>query len=192
MKGHDINKKLGMPGLKKFQLAKLRGAKYNPHAISEEALAGLTKSLERFGCVEPIVVNIRGGRNRIVGGHSRREGLLALGVTEAICVTVDLSDADEKLLNVALNNPQIQGEFTEALGPLIDKLRKDLGEDGALVDLRISALQTEIKRAGDTQAEDNIPEEQYGVFVECEDEAAQRKLFEQLQKKGHTCRLLTL
>jgi ParB-like chromosome segregation protein Spo0J len=192
MTAKNVNNKLGTPGLNEFQLAKLHAAKYNPHAISEDALAGLTKSLARFGCVEPIVVNIRGGRNRIVGGHSRRQALLELGVTRAICVTVDLSDADEKLLNVTLNNPQIQGQFTEALGPLIEKLRRDLGEDTALVDLRISDLQTEIKRTADNQSENQIPDKQFGVFVECADEPSQQKLFEGLQKKGYTCRLLTL
>jgi DNA modification methylase len=150
----------GAPGLKEFDLAKLHGAKYNPHAIGEEALAGLTKSLERFGCVEPIVVNIRGGRNRIVGGHSRRTGLLALGVKRGICVTVDLSDADENLLNVTLNNPQIQGQFTEALGPLIDKLRTDLGADSALLDLRINELAASLPTAPREGriADDEVPE----------------------------------
>jgi len=192
MKAKNNNSKLGAPGLKEFELGKLHGAKYNPHAIGAEALAGLTKSLERFGCVEPIVVNIRGGRNRIVGGHARRDGLLALGVQKGLCVTVDLSDADEKLLNVTLNNPQIQGQFTEALGPLIEKLRKDLGGDQAFLDLRISDLHKEIKNASDKQPEDRIPDQQFGVFVECENEVSQQKLFEGLQRKGYTCRLLTL
>ncbi len=148
------------PKLQEFQLAELNPAEYNPHAITDDALAGLTKSLERFGCVEPIVVNIRGGRNRIVGGHSRCKGLLALGVTRAVCVTVDLSDAEEKLLNVTLNNPRIQGQFTDALGVMIAKLRASLPDESALLDLRIRELAADLPdppREGRT-GDDEIPE----------------------------------
>jgi len=56
------------PGIKKFKLSQIKAAKYNPRVISTEALDGLTNSIKRFGCVEPIVVNIKGGANTIIGG----------------------------------------------------------------------------------------------------------------------------
>jgi ParB-like chromosome segregation protein Spo0J len=52
-------------------------------------MEGLAYSIQRFGCVEPIIVNVREGRNRIVGGHQRHKALTAAGVAEAMCVTVD-------------------------------------------------------------------------------------------------------
>ncbi len=151
---------LAMPEIREFVLGVLNPADYNPHAISDEALAGLTKSIERFGCVEPIIVNVRGGRNRIIGGHARYRSLTALGVTKATCVVMDLSDDEEKLLNITLNNPSIQGQFTEALGEMIAILRKDIGDDQALIDLRISELQDSLPsapREGKT-GDDDIPE----------------------------------
>ena len=43
------------PGVGKFQLGQLKPAGYNPRTISAEALEGLTASIAKFGCVEPIV-----------------------------------------------------------------------------------------------------------------------------------------
>ena len=108
--------------IKRFKLSELRPAAYNPRTISDEALAGLAKSMERFGCVEPIVVNVRGGKNIIVGGHQRYKALDQAGAKDCQCVTVDLKKADEKLLNITLNNPAVQGEFIAELGEYIDKL----------------------------------------------------------------------
>ena len=123
--------KLKEPEIRRFRLAEIRPAKYNPHTISDEALAGLTASLKRFGCVEPVVVNIRGGKNTIIGGHQRHKALIKLhgDKYECLCVAVSLDAAEEKLLNLTLNNPKAQGEFIEGLAEYIDRLKKEIGDD---------------------------------------------------------------
>ena len=131
------------PKIKKFKLSELKAADYNPRVIDDDALEGLANSIERFGCVEPIVVNVKGGANTIVGGHQRLRALEQLGVKDAICVTVSCSKADEKLLNLTLNNPAIQGQFIADIGEYIEKLRSEMTEDDA-VGLRISELQVEL------------------------------------------------
>lgn len=90
-----------------FKLSQLRPADYNPRVIAAEALEGLMSSINRFGCVEPIVINTRCQENIIVGGNQRLKALRSLGITECLCVTVNCSKADEKLLNLTLNNPLI-------------------------------------------------------------------------------------
>jgi ParB-like chromosome segregation protein Spo0J len=186
-------KKCVTPGMSEFDLADLNAAKYNPRTISDEAMAGLTKSIERFGCVEPIVVNVRGGRNRIVGGHQRLKALLGLGHRRATCVTVDCGDAAEKLLNITLNSQYLRGEFTDGLNAVIASIRSGIKNDQALLDLRIDKLSREIETAEpDAGDKDKVPEQQYQVLVECEDESAQKKLYERLRKQGYECRLLTL
>ncbi|HUW18250.1 MAG TPA: hypothetical protein VMW16_03025 [Sedimentisphaerales bacterium] len=40
------------PKVARFKLRDLKPAKYNPRVISAEALAGLTVSIQKFGCVE--------------------------------------------------------------------------------------------------------------------------------------------
>jgi len=113
-------------------LSELCPSAYNPRKISEEAMAGLTASLRKFGCVEPIVLNER--TNTIVGGHQRLMVLEKLGEQRTPVVIVDLSETDEKALNVTLNNPRIQGEWdTEKLFPLLEELKLDLPEYGDLL-----------------------------------------------------------
>jgi len=154
-------KKIPKPKIKEFELSRLRPAGYNPRTISDEALAGLAASLEKFGCVEPIIVNIRGGKNKIVGGHQRYKVLAELVGKEhkCLCVAVDLAQGDEKLLNITLNNPQIQGRFVEQLGDYIDKLRAQIKQidylDLRLHDMRIS-VGKENEKTGKTP-EDDVP-----------------------------------
>ena len=48
---------LGTVEIQRIKLSQVKAAGYNPREISKEALAGLAQSVERFGCVEPIVWN---------------------------------------------------------------------------------------------------------------------------------------
>ncbi len=98
----------------------------NPRAMTERALAGLRSSIERWGLVEPIIWNRQTGR--IVGGHQRYEALRQLGETVAQVTVVDLPEIEERALNVQLNNPHVQGTFTDALGTLLDQVLSELGE----------------------------------------------------------------
>jgi len=131
---------MACPQVKGFKLQELRPCQDNPREIEDESLAGLAQSIERFGCVELIVVNVRDGSNRIVGGNQRYRVLKEAGVSECLCVAVDVSEADEGLLSVSLNNPHLQGQFSEQLGAYIDKLRESVSDDD-LVSLRIAELQ---------------------------------------------------
>ncbi|MDE6838094.1 MAG: ParB N-terminal domain-containing protein, partial [Acutalibacter sp.] len=67
----------------------------------------LRNSIVQFGNVEPIVWNKRTGN--VVGGHQRLKVLKSLGYEAIPCSIVDLSEEDEKLLNVALN--KIKGQW---------------------------------------------------------------------------------
>lgn len=132
------------PKIKKFKVSSLFASTYNPRTISQESLDGLTASLKRFGCVEPIVVNIRGNRNRIIGGHQRLKALKSLKVQTVYCVAVNLPPHEEKLLNITLNNPEIQGQFNADLGKVITSLSKDMKDKSILLNTKILRLQEEI------------------------------------------------
>jgi len=107
-------------------VADLCPAPYNPRAITEAALQGLRNSVERFGLVEPIVWNQRTGK--VVGGHQRLKVLQQLGETETQVVVVDLEEAEEKALNVALNNPAIAGDFTADIHTLLAEINAQMPE----------------------------------------------------------------
>jgi hypothetical protein len=127
------------PEVRRMKLADLHPSPSNPRTISDEALSGLSKSLERFGCVEPLVVNVRNVANTIVGGHQRYRALKEAGVQECLVICVDVDPKEEKLLNVSLNNPNIQGQFSDSLPGFIDDLRINLDEQ-IFSDLQLDAL----------------------------------------------------
>lgn len=137
--------------IEKFKLSQLREAGYNPRTISEEAYAALAKSIEKFGCVQPILINTK-NKNTIIGGNQRYKILLEKHGPghECYCVTVKLSKVDEKLLNITLNNPKCQGEFVQGLAAYIDKLREEL-EDKDIIDLKINELTRQIGTGQDSQ-----------------------------------------
>jgi len=113
--------------LQKYKISELIPAPWNPRQISPEALKGLTASIDRFGLVEPIVLNKRTGH--VVGGHQRLKVLQDRGETETDCVVVDLPETEEKALNVALNNPHIAGEFTPELQMVLEEIRMELPDE---------------------------------------------------------------
>jgi DNA modification methylase len=122
--------------IQKIKLADLKAATYNPRTISDEAMAGLSHSIERFGMVQPIVWNKRTGN--IVGGHQRFKVLAEKGVAETDVVVVDMDTNEEIALNVTLNNPSIQGEFTSSVGELLKDLAGQLGD--GFEELRLNDL----------------------------------------------------
>jgi len=123
--------------LERMRVADLEPASYNPREISDDALAGLGASVDRFGLVEPVVWNRRTGN--VVGGHQRLKVLHARGVEETDVVVVDLPEGEEKALNVALNSGRIAGEWTpDAIGVVdeVAALMPDLAEALRFMDLR--------------------------------------------------------
>jgi ParB-like chromosome segregation protein Spo0J len=129
----------------------------NPRKIAPEARDALRASLARFGYVEPLVVNRRGDRYWIVGGHQRASLLRESGAERARCVVLDLPEAEAEALAVTLNNREAQGEWTEDLGPLIADLVATLGPDVALA-LRLDQLRGEIAAADGLTDPDAVPE----------------------------------
>ena len=118
--------------IRRVPVSKLNPAAYNPRKDLQSGDAEyqkLARSLDQFGCVEPVVWNERTGN--VVGGHQRLKILLAAGETELDVSVVNLSDADEKALNIALN--KIEGEWdTAALTELLQELSADSSIDETL------------------------------------------------------------
>jgi DNA modification methylase len=142
------------PQIVEMKLSELTPAPYNPRKISREALMGLSASIKRWGIVQPIVWNKR--TSRIVGGHQRVRAMQSEGITEAPVVVVDLSDSDEKAMNVTLNNPAIEGEFTDDLQAILNALKDEMPETfGAL---NLTALLADIQPKEGKTDPDAVPE----------------------------------
>lgn len=90
--------------IKELEIKDLRPAEYNPRQSTQKQESDLKKSLEKFGCVEPIIVNMNKDRKYIIiGGHFRVRELKKLGIKKVYCVCLDLNLEDEKELNIRLN-----------------------------------------------------------------------------------------
>lgn len=106
----------------RMKIEEIKPANYNPRKISKKEWDSLEKSLERFGVVEPLVINSRTGN--LVGGHQRLDVLKHRGEKEVDVNVIDLSLEDEKALNLALN--KISGEWHE------DRLKQIITELSAV------------------------------------------------------------
>lgn len=112
--------------IQKIAVDKLNPAKYNPRKDLKKGdpeYEKLKRSIETFGYVEPVIWNKRTGH--IVGGHQRFKILKEQGATEVDCVVVDMDEAEEKALNVALN--KVSGDWDmPKLAELLEDLDKSM------------------------------------------------------------------
>jgi len=86
-----------------MELSNIHPAKYNPHDATEVDEERIMESIDRFGYLDPIVVNTKGGKNIVVGGHLRLKSLQKKGIERAEVVCVELDEVEEKELNMILN-----------------------------------------------------------------------------------------
>lgn len=98
--------------MKVIPVTKINPAKYNPRIDlkpGDEEYDKLKRSIEQFGYVEPLVWNEQTGN--LVGGHQRFKILMENDPKEIDVSVVNLDDAKEKALNLALN--KISGDWDE-------------------------------------------------------------------------------
>ncbi|MCP4650293.1 MAG: DNA modification methylase [PVC group bacterium] len=141
-----------------MKLTDLKPAEYNPREITDEALSGLEKSIDEFGDLSGIVFNERTGN--LVAGHQRIKALqkkygnleianrqIKLPTGEVFKVRyVDWDIKKEKLANITANNPNIQGDFTSDLTPLLEDIQIDFPDlyDDLQLDIEIPTFENEI------------------------------------------------
>lgn len=90
--------------IKERKINELIPAEYNPRQLSKEQAEQLKASLQRFGAVDPAIVNMHPNRkNIIVGGHQRLKTAQSIGWDTFPCVEVELDRDKERELNIRLN-----------------------------------------------------------------------------------------
>lgn len=79
-------------------------AEYNPRQLTKEQHKNLKDSIQRFGLVDPIIVNKNKDRkNVIIGGHQRVRIAKELKMEDIPVLELDLTYDREKELNIRLN-----------------------------------------------------------------------------------------
>lgn len=108
--------------IRKVPISLLNAAPYNPRKDlqpGDPEYQKIARSIEKYGCVEPIIWNERTGN--VIGGHQRLKVLAATGAVEVDVSVVQLSLEDEKALNLALN--KISGQWdNEKLSAVLQDL----------------------------------------------------------------------
>jgi len=89
----------------------LRPDPANPRKISDADLEALTRSIQEWGFVQPVLA--RREDNVVIGGHQRLLAARRLGMKAVPVIFVDLSLEQARLLNLALN--KISGTWDEEL-----------------------------------------------------------------------------
>ncbi len=168
--------------IEKRKIKDLKAAPYNPRKSTKEQEKALRQSLEKFGVVEPIIVNNKTGN--IVGGHFRIRELKKLKHTEVDCVIVDLSEEDEKELNIRLNANT--GEWD--IESLMDNWDIEQLSDWGL-DIEWPEINNEPKKEKDIS--DKV-KAIYLVEITYETEEEQEEVYNKVAGLGHECRILTI
>lgn len=113
--------------VQQVKISELKPSEYNPRKWSEDQLQKLRESLEKFGVVDPLIVNSHPSRtNIVIGGNMRLKVLKDMKYTDVPVVYLNLDEAKERDLNVRLN--KTGGEFDlDLLKDFDESLLEDIG-----------------------------------------------------------------
>ena len=119
----------------------------NPRKISDAELESLTRSIGKYGLVDPLLV--RRADLTIIAGHARLLAARRLGLASVPTIALDLNPDEARLLGIALN--AIGGEFDdELLAQLLRDLNTVPGIDITLGGLESDAV-AKLLRSLDTR-----------------------------------------
>jgi DNA modification methylase len=109
-------------------IADLKPATYNPRKWTKDKTEQLKESIQRFGLVDPILVNGAANRlNIVIGGHFRLRIATELGYTEVPVVYVHIpEESKERELNLRLNKNLGEWDF-DLLKEFDQDLLSDVG-----------------------------------------------------------------
>ncbi len=109
-------------------ISELRHSEYNPRKWSEESFSNLTESINKFGVVDPAIVNCAPNRkNIIIGANMRIEAAKQLGYKEIPVIYVNIPDIErEKELNIRLNKNTGEFDF-DLLADFDEKFLANIG-----------------------------------------------------------------
>ena len=110
------------------QTDSLQSSEYNPRKWSKEAVDQLKESIERYGFVDPLLVNsVEKRKGVVIGGHFRLSIAQELGIKEVPVVYLNIPDLKkEKELNIRLNKNTGAWDF-DLLAKFDEAFLSDIG-----------------------------------------------------------------
>ena len=125
-----------LPGFKvhdpvRVPIASLTEDPDNVNAHSDQDLNATGESLEKFGQLENLVIDVK--TNRVIGGNGRLRKMVEKGWKDVLVIPVEGSESQLKTLAITLNKTGRNSEFD--FEKLIVALREIEEEDGDLLHL---------------------------------------------------------
>ena len=157
----------------RIQINKLKPATYNPRQITKKQYSDLKDSIDRFGLVDPIIINKNG--NVVVGGHQRLKICKELKHTEIDCVVLDLNKEQERELNIRLNKSGGEWDFDLLSNFDIQEL-KEWGFKDIELGLNIDKIEEE-------------QEDTATITIKEDDLIKAQKLYNDLKEKGYNVKI---
>ena len=158
--------------IEKIEINKLKAATYNPRQISTKQYKDLKESINKFGLVDPIIVN---KCYTIIGGHQRYKICKDLDYKDIGCIILDLNKEQERELNIRLNKNT--GTFD------MDILANEFDID-QLVDWGFKHIDLDVNI-------DKIVDEDNSatITIKEDDEIKAQELYNNLKKQGYNVKI---
>ena len=158
--------------IEKIEINKLKPATYNPRQISTKDFKSLKESINKFGLVDPIIVN---KCYTIIGGHQRYKICKDLDYKDIGCIILDLNKEQERELNIRLNKNT--GDFD------MDILANEFDID-QLVDWGFKHIDLDVNI-------DKIVDEDNSatITIKEDDEIKAQELYNDLKKQGYNVKI---
>ena len=162
----------------------------NSRTHSAEQVAQIAASIREFGWTNPILID---GENGIIAGHGRVLAAHKLGETQVPTIELShMSDTQKRAYIIADNKLALNAEWDNDMLELevndLKEAKYDIELTGFNMD-EISALN------GNENINDNhkelIDESRNLLMIECQGERELETLFEEMQKRGFECKILS-
>ena len=159
----------------------------NARLHSRRNLDVIRASLKRFGQQKPIVVDAAG---IVRAGNGTLEAAKSLGWKAINIVRTELRGAEASAYAIADNRAGELAGWDESV--LSAALADDEIGDVGFTDEELAELLADDPLPDPQEADAVEVGESFQVIVDCDDEAGQKQVYEQMTREGYSCRLLTL
>ena len=165
----------------------------NSRVHDEEQIIQICSSIKEFGFTNPVLIDESNG---IIAGHGRLMAAKKLNLKTVPCIVLaGLSEAQKKAYIIADNAIPLNASWDmEKLALEVDALQAedfDLSLLGFKDDFMVS-LFDDPEPVPEQKPNDEEYTEIFNILVECENEAHQQEIYDELTQKGLKCRVQSL
>ena len=187
--------------IEEININQIKPAKYNPRKITDNELNKLKKSIQEYGLVDPLIINLN--NMTIIGGHQRYKILQEENNKTGKYETLQLykmgdvgwvftdetltipTESYEKGLNIALNKISGEWDYTK-LNKLMDELLEDKTFNINLTGFNDLDMESLNKNLDDLEFEQNNQNNMIlSMVIDCQDETELNQLYSRLDEEGY-------